>query len=374
MARASQAVALPDQRTVPTDGPLAQLSGILEGLRLLKPESSDTDVLQWTVVETLLHSTNADGCSLALETESDEWLIVRDVDGSRRRRIVRSHLLQGSGFGGEVLAGREPSRIEALSADSSPARPPYAARCGFRSAILLPVHGRAGITGLIAVYFRGPARLAADAFDALVLINHVASVALENASLYRTLQKSYFSTVESLANAIDEVSPATHGHSKRVTQYALILGERLELDASALSVLQYGALLHDIGKIGIPPSLLEKTAPLSLDERGLMEEHPVIGERIISPVEFLQSAKPIVRHHHEQWCGLGYPDHLRGEEIPLGARIVAIADFYDAMISTRPYKPALDPREVSDEIRKAAGTKFDPDLAEMFLRAPGIAS
>jgi HD-GYP domain-containing protein (c-di-GMP phosphodiesterase class II) len=251
--------------------------------------------------------------------------------------------------------------------------PPYAPRCGFRSAILLPVHGRAGITGIIAVYFRDPARLAAESFDALLLLNHVASVALENASLYRTLQKSYFSTVESLASAIDAVSPATHGHSKRVTQFALILGEGLDMDASALSILKFGALLHDIGKLGIPPAILEKESRLSAEEFEQVKEHPVIGERIIAPVEFLQGARPIVRHHHERWDGRGYPDRLRGEEIPIGARIVAIADFYDAMVSARSYKRALDPREVSEEIRKGAGTLFDADLAERFLQATGIA-
>jgi HD-GYP domain-containing protein (c-di-GMP phosphodiesterase class II) len=207
----------------------------------------------------------------------------------------------------------------------------------------------------------------------LILLNHVASVALENAGLYREIQKSYFSTVQSLTSAIDAVSPATHGHSKRVTQYALILGEGLGLDGPALSTLKFGALLHDIGKLGISPGILQKQAPLSAEEYELVKEHPVIGERIISPVEFLQAARPIIRNHHERWDGRGYPDGLRGEEIPLGARIVAIADFYDAMLEDRPYRRGLDPAKVADEVRKGIGSSFDPNLCERFLQATGIA-
>jgi putative nucleotidyltransferase with HDIG domain len=353
-------------------GQLAQLSGFLEGLRVLRPDR-DPDLLQWTVVEKVLRSAEADGCSLALESDSEEWFVVREPNGSERRRTVRSHLLSGSAAGLEVLREGTLRLVAAIAPDRASEFPAYAAKHGFRSAILLPVLGRSGIVGVLSVYYRDEGRAASESFESLVLLNHVASVALENASLFRELQKSYFSTVESLTSAIDAVSPATHGHSKRVTQFALMLGEALRLDADALSTLRFGALLHDIGKLGVRASILEKMAPLSSEEFESVKEHPVIGERIIAPVEFLQAARPIVRHHHERWDGRGYPDRLRGEEIPLGARIVALADFYDAMISARPYKGALSPQDVRDEIRREAGARFDPDLSERFLQTTGIA-
>lgn len=353
-------------------GQLAQLSGFLEGLRVLRPDR-DPDLLQWTVVEKVLRSADADGCSLALETDSEEWLVVREPSGSARRRVVRSHLLTPNAAGIEVLREGTLRLVSSIGPDNAAEYPAYVAKQGFRSAILLPVLGRSGIAGVLSIYFREPGRASTESFESLVLLNHVASVALENATLFRELQKSYYSTVESLTSAIDAVSPATHGHSKRVTQFALMLGEALRMDADALSVLKFGALLHDIGKLGIRASILEKMAPLSTEEFETVKEHPVIGERIIAPVEFLQAARPIVRHHHERWDGRGYPDRLRGEEIPIGARIVALADFYDAMISARPYKRALDPREVSAEIRRGAGTLFDPDLSERFLQTTGIA-
>jgi hypothetical protein len=353
-------------------GPVSILSGFLETLRHLRPDI-EGDLLQWTVVETILRTVQADGCSLDLEAEGEERLAVRHGNRVERRHVVANHVLQPRMIGNQVLRDGTLRLLSAIEADEDAAFPPYVRQLGFRSAIILPVLGRTGFLGVLAVYFREEGRPALVPFEILILLNHVASVAIENANLYREIQRSYFSTVASLTSAIDAVSPATHGHSKRVTQYALILGESLALEDEALSALKFGALLHDIGKLGISPEILEKRAPLSPQEYEIVKEHPVIGERIIAPVEFLQTARPIIRHHHERWDGRGYPDRLRGEEIPLGARIVAIADFYDAMLEDRPYRRALDPVKVAEEVRRGRGSLFDPDLCERFLQATGIA-
>ncbi len=353
-------------------GPVSILSGFLETLRHLRPDV-EGDLLQWTVVETVLRTMQADGCSLDLEGEGEERLAVRHGNRVERRHVVTNHLLQPRMIGHEVLRDGTLRLISSVAADAKESYPPYVRQLGFRSVIILPVLGRTGLLGVLSVYFREDGRPALVPFEVLILLNHVASVAIENAGLYREIQRSYFSTVASLTSAIDAVSPATHGHSKRVTQYALILGEDLALEGDALSTLKFGALLHDIGKLGISPEILEKRAPLSPEEYEIVKEHPGIGERIIAPVEFLQAARPIIRHHHERWDGRGYPDRLRGEEIPLGARIVAIADFYDAMLEDRPYRKALDPIKVAEEVRKGMGSLFDPDLCERFLKATGIA-
>lgn len=350
---------------------LAHLSSLLEGLRMLRPDR-DRDLPQWNVVETALRTTQADGSALALESESDEWLMVRNGRGEQRVTL-RSQLLDRRFIGSDVVRDGTIRPIPLVPVDASPPFPPYVERFGFRSGLLFPVLGRTGSVGVLSIYFREPGRSVSEPFESLVFLNQVASMALEYASLIRDLRKSHFSTVEALTSAIDAVSPATHGHSKRVTQYAMILGETLGLSGDAMSDLMFGALLHDIGKLGIDPSILEKSEGLSDVEYSTMKEHTIIGERIIAPVDGLQGARPIVRNHHERWDGRGYPDRLRGEEIPLGARIVALADFYDAMTSERSYKEPVDPRAVVGEIRREAGSRFDPELAERFLSAPGIA-
>ena len=353
-------------------GPVSILSGFLETLRHLRPDVEGA-LLPWTVVETILRTAQADGCSLALEAEGEERLAVRLGNRVERKDVVTNHLLQPRMIGSQVLRDGTLRLVASIGSDGNETYPPYVRQLAFRSAIILPVLGRTGPLGVLSVFFREEGRPALVPCEILILLNHVASVAIENAGLYREVQRSYFSTVASLTSAIDAVSPATHGHSKRVTQYALILGESLGLGEQALSTLKFGALLHDIGKLGIRPGILEKAAPLSPEEYEIVKEHPVIGERIIAPVEFLQAARPIIRHHHERWDGRGYPDRLRGEEIPLGARIVAISDFYDAMLEDRPYRRALDPIKVVEEVRKGMGTLFDPDLCERFLQATGIA-
>jgi HD domain-containing protein/GAF domain-containing protein len=349
-------------------GELTLLSGLLEASRLMKGEA-DPEQLYWRVVETILRTADADGCALCLESESEERLLVRAEGRLERRHILRGRAVDGETLGNQILRGGGEARVvRAIDSKSAADFPPYVARSGFRSAALLPVLGKTGTIGVLSAYYFDTDRPAENSLETLSLVNQVASVALENANLYRQVQRSYFSTIEALASAIDAASPATHGHSKRVTQFALVLGEAIGIGQREMTTLQYGALLHDIGKLGVPTAILEKNAALSADEIAAVREHPVIGERIIAPVDFLQPARLIVRHHHERWDGQGYPDRLRGEEIPLGARIVALADFYDAMISARPYKRGMEPQEVAGEIRLEIGKRFDPDLAEIFLK------
>ena len=134
-----------------------------------------------------------------------------------------------------------------------------------------------------------------------------------------------------------------------------------------MKTLELGALLHDIGKIGIPSELLNKPGPLTPDERRLVEQHPQIGERILQPIERLESVRPIVRHCHERWDGAGYPDRLAGNDIPLEARIIFVADSYHAMTNDRPYQDAVSPEVACDRLRAAAGKQFDPSIVDAFV-------
>jgi putative nucleotidyltransferase with HDIG domain len=193
----------------------------------------------------------------------------------------------------------------------------------------------------------------------------------ENARLYAALEQGYLETIRALASAIDAKDPYTRGHSERVAKLSVEIGRELGLDDATLRVLEFGGILHDVGKIGIPEQVLGKPARLTPEEFLLVRAHAAIGAEIVDGVEFLKSAEPAIRHHHERWDGGGYPDGLRGDKIPLIARIVNAADTWDACTSERPYHKAASPREAVSILASGRGAQFDPDVHDATLRALG---
>jgi cyclic di-GMP phosphodiesterase len=181
------------------------------------------------------------------------------------------------------------------------------------------------------------------------------------------LQSAYRDTVVALASALESKDTGTHAHSQRVQRYASVLTSVRAPELLNDPSVEYGFLLHDVGKIGIPDELLRKPAALTISERRLIEKHTLLGEQMLGGVAFLHGAcVEIVRSHHERWDGRGYPDGLAGEEIPLGARIFAVADAVDAMTSHRPYRPAQSWRYAIDEVERERGGQFDPDVVDAF--------
>lgn len=184
------------------------------------------------------------------------------------------------------------------------------------------------------------------------------------------LERSYDVTLEAMGDALDLRDEETEGHSKRVTAYTIELARALGVDSAQLKMIARGALLHDIGKIATPDAILLKPGRLNDEEMALMREHCVRGYEVISKIPFLQEATEIVLTHHERFDGKGYPQGLRGEDIPLGARIFAIADTMDAMTSDRPYRKGTSFAAARDEIAKCAGGQFDPSIVKVFLQMP----
>ena len=182
------------------------------------------------------------------------------------------------------------------------------------------------------------------------------------------LEESYLATIAALAAALDAKDRHTEAHSRETAALARAVGRRLGLEDEALRFLEYGALLHDIGKIGIPGYILNKPGPLDEEETAIMREHPVIGERIVASVPFLGRIRPIVRAEHERWDGGGYPDGLSGEQIPIEARIIHACDAFQAMCSDRPYRRARPRDWILKEIRTQAGRQFDPKVADVLLQ------
>lgn len=182
------------------------------------------------------------------------------------------------------------------------------------------------------------------------------------------LRQAYLASMTALANAIDIRDPYTGGHVERVTAYSIAIGERLGFSEQTLEHLRYGAILHDIGKIHIRESTLKKSSHLSESEWEEMRRHPIIGAEMLKDIPYLAPAVPIIRHHHERWDGNGYPDELAGIEIPIGARVVSVADTFDAMTTNRPYRSARTFEEALQEIVRFSGKQFDPTVVEAFQK------
>ena len=189
----------------------------------------------------------------------------------------------------------------------------------------------------------------------------------ELAESNQKLEQAYLDMIQTLRYTVEAKDPYTRGHSDRVSEFSVLLGEKLGLSEEQIKTLRVGGLFHDIGKIGIPDSILLKTDKLSDDEYSEIKNHPSIGAHILGAASIFKDIIPIVKHHHERFDGRGYPSGLQGEEIPFLARIAAVADTFDAMTSKRSYRDALDLQYVKDEIQRCKGTQFDPQIADAFL-------
>ena len=189
----------------------------------------------------------------------------------------------------------------------------------------------------------------------------------QRSKLYAELESAYVATVDALSGTLEAKDSYTAMHAREMAEEAVLVSQKLGLDDAQLRSVRYGALFHDIGKIGISGQILNKPGPLTEAEFEQIGRHTLIGEQILAPVPLFKDVLPIVRHTHERWDGAGYPDGLKGEEIPLGARIVFVCDAYSAMTSDRPYRRAISGEAACKELIACAGTQFDPAIVEAFL-------
>jgi putative nucleotidyltransferase with HDIG domain len=184
------------------------------------------------------------------------------------------------------------------------------------------------------------------------------------------LRRSYRATVRALSNAVEARDAYTGKHAERVTAYGMELARAVGLSIEESPQIEFGFLLHDIGKVAVPDAILFKTSKLTEKEYALIAQHPVVGAEILRDVDFIGEGKLVVRHHHERWDGTGYPDGLSGEEIPLAARVFAVADSLDALTTDRPYRPASNWTQARTEIRRYSGTQFDPAVVAAYDSIP----
>ncbi len=217
-----------------------------------------------------------------------------------------------------------------------------------------------------------------DKFDQLLLLiesgiksiaqmNEIKKINLELSDTYEKLEKAYLESIQTLRYTVEAKDTYTRGHSDRVAQYSVLIGQKLNLSDDDLRLLQLGGLFHDIGKIGVPDDILKKNAKLTDDEYSEIKNHPSIGAHILSSATIFKDIIPIVKHHHEKYDGTGYPGKLSGNDIPYLARIAAVADSFDAMTSKRVYRDSLPLDVVINEFRRCRGTQFDPEIDDVFL-------
>jgi HD-GYP domain-containing protein (c-di-GMP phosphodiesterase class II) len=330
--------------------------------------SLDLAALLERLANTLSSFIEVDALSLKLADLTEELLLVNRGEAYKQEIIYGSRALSTALFSQEAITSGSPIVINDITKMDRYSYPSYVTREGFKALIAVPLMSGRGQIGIVTVYLKSPSQVSSHVLAIISIVASVTAAAVENSQLVQRIEKNYFSTVEALATAIEAKDPYTRGHSKRVTQFAIVLAERFGVSDTDVRNLQYGATLHDVGKIGVSGEILNKRGRLTHEEYDTIKTHPVIGDHIIERVDFLQGARPIVRGHHERFDGTGYPDGLRDEEIPFLARIVAVVDFFDALTSDRPYRKAYSVAQTMSIMRDGIGREFDPVVAKEFLQ------
>jgi HD domain-containing protein len=332
--------------------------------------ASDVRDLYAELARTVVASAGADACTVS--SYDPEAGVVRDMAASALPGIpvdaiaddwriadfpLTAHVLDGGGSAqvGVGDASADPSEVAVLRSH------------GFARVLMcrLSTEGRA--VGLVEAYRRADVPFDEASVGRIELLASFGAGNFARLELALELESHYTATIEVLVSALEARDPTTERHAGRMRDLAGAIALAHDLDAADRQAVRLGAILHDVGKIGISDTILAKPAPLDEQETAIMRTHPEIGERMLSGVPFLAGCLPVVRHHHERWDGRGYPDGLAAEAIPLGARIVAACDAWDAMTSDRPYRRALSHAEATRKLRAGAGAQWDPRCVDTLL-------
>ncbi len=324
---------------------------------------TEADSILATALDSSLRLVEASSGSVMLYDEAGIALRIVVARGLPADVVEETTVKPGDGIAGLVALSGQPLVVEDL-----PDRPTSAHSRGVRSAASVPILDEEGLLGVLNVGSREyPSPFTSTHVEGLQEIARHTAAALRHARKVSSMGDLCLDTLKALALALETKDPFAIGGTDRVMHYASILGEALDLPQQKKRALEIAAMLHDIGMSALGETAMISDRPLSTVERGLLNMHPVIGADIIDQVPALREAVPIVYHHHEHYDGTGYVGGLARDEIPLGARILAVADAFVAMTSDRPHRPAMTQEAALDEIRRNAGTQFDPDVAEIFV-------
>ncbi|MEZ7891176.1 MAG: GAF domain-containing protein [Candidatus Wallbacteria bacterium] len=300
-----------------------------------------------------------------LDVDSGE-LVIKASYGVPDNYFSTRKLKVNEGVSGLVISTKEPVTIFNINDDKLVKDRNYFQSLGLVSILAVPLIVRDTAIGVISCFFKKHHRFSQSEINLLQTLASHAAIALENAKLYGDMQKNYTSTITALSAAIDAKDHYTHGHSKNVMEYAVAIATEMKLSKEEIETIRFAGLLHDIGKIGISEVILQKRGHLTDDEFNIISSHPKLGLSIMNEVGFLKKIAPLTYHHHEKYDGSGYPDHLKGDEIPLGARILNVSDSFDVMTTARVYKTAMSFEDAVKELDRCAGKQFDPKVVSAF--------
>jgi len=314
----------------------------------------------------LLHT---DACVLSLIDEQTSTLHPKASFGIDETTMKQIPILRlGESISGKSALARKPLAIYDISCDERILKANIWENAGFNSLLCAPVLTKDKTLGIITTFSKDKHIFNEEEIKITRMFASQVAIALKEAKHNDDIHMNYFNTMHALVLAVEARDPYLRGHTDRVTGYALEIAKAMDIKEQQMEILRYASKVHDVGKISIPDSILNKPGPLSPAERSIIQMHPTKGSEMLSPLKFLYPAIPIVRHHHERFDGNGYPDGLNGEKIPLLARILSCADSFDAMTTDRSYRlRKLSIPEAITEIRNNSGTQFDPKIADLFI-------
>lgn len=304
----------------------------------------------------------ASASSVLLFDDEQQELRFEVAEGESRKVLKQMRLSNQSGIAGWVARHGKPIIVNHVTTDQRFNRS-VDEITGFstRSIICAPLVVHRNVVGVIEVLNKlDGSDFTRQDLETLTSVASTAAMAIENTKLHQSLLDSYKSTIKALAAAIDAKDHYTCGHSQRVMEYAILGGTSLSLPQEELEILEYAGLLHDIGKIGIADGVLGKPERLNDQEWEIMRKHPQIGSNMLKEISFLEEARTLILHHHERYDGNGYPDGLRHESLPIGARLLAVADAFDTMTTDRSYRASLGVDYAIKELYRCSGTQFCP--------------
>jgi HD domain/GAF domain len=347
----------------------AGLSNLLRDLTPMQ-EAADLPDLFAGLARSVVGALHSDACLVSLL--DDKRGTLRDVAASvlppaKLNTVAEEYSLEDFPATRRVLETGEAMEISVSDDSSDPRERRLLAQLGFSRLLMgrLTVEGET--IGTVEAYRIADRPYRHDDMNQINVLSSFAANAYARIQLAAKLEIHYTETIEALVSALEARDPYTQAHAGRIRDTAMAIAGALQMPMEQRRSLRLGAILHDVGKIGISDSILLKAGRLTDGEWEIMRSHPEIGQRMLQGIDFLAPALPIVRHHHERWDGAGYPDKLAAESIPLGARIVAVCDAFDAMTSDRPYRAALSVDEALDELQRQSGTQFDPRCVEVLV-------
>jgi putative nucleotidyltransferase with HDIG domain len=372
--QATQTIAERQQAQEKVQRQLQRLAA-LRSIDLAITSSLDLRVTLDVVLDKVTSQLQVDAAHVMLLDPNTQMLMHAAGRGFRNTEVVRSRMRPGEGYAGKAALERRTISITDLStADATPRTTLFNSE-GFVAYFAVPLVAKGQVKGVLEVLHRSPLAPDNEWLDFLEALAGQAAIAIDNATLFEQLQRSnleltlaYDTTLEGWSHALELRDRETEGHTRRVADITVRLARAMGMSDAELVHVYRGALLHDIGKMAIPDSILLKPGPLTDEEAATMRQHPTYAYELLSPISFLQPALDIPYCHHEWWDGSGYPRGLKGDQIPLSARIFTIVDVWDALRSDRPYRQAWPEERVIEHIKSLSGRQFDPAVVETFFK------